>query len=387
MGFPKALLRYRDETFLDTLIGLFAAALRARDRGARRARRPHSRRRRCGPPPSSINPDYQRGQTSSMQCGLRAVPARRRRRPLHPGGPPGRRAGHARCAAAPLPRPWSACRATRAAAATPSGFAANSSPSSSQLPENGAARDIVRSSRRRDRVPRRGRPRHPRRYRRPRGLQPPHRSRCYEAPPRPAVQDPRRAARSCSSIAGFAAPAFTADQYGRRLQTSLERALGRRVEIGKVHFNLFKGPGFSVDNVTIYEDPAIGMEPVVYIQEPGSMEVVPSIWSLLGGQIRDRLHPPRWSQHQSHQIGPGVRVGPLEFCLDRQSLGDSHRPRHPRARQPHSLQVRRHQERLLPHRDRSRRLPVRLQRRLEDRLFRQARAHRPPRARPGIVHA
>ena len=86
-------------------------------------------------------------------------------------------------------------------------------------------------------------------------------------------------------IAGFIAPAFTADQYGRRLQTSLERALGRRVEIGKVRFNLFKGPGFSVDNVTIYEDPAIGMEPVVYIQEPGSMEVAPSIWSLLGGKF------------------------------------------------------------------------------------------------------
>ena len=63
------------------------------------------------------------------------------------------------------------------------------------------------------------------------------------------------------------------------------RALGRRVEIGKVHFSLFKGPGFSVDNVTIYEDPAIGMEPVVYIQEPGSMEVAPSIWSLLGGKF------------------------------------------------------------------------------------------------------
>jgi uncharacterized protein involved in outer membrane biogenesis len=86
-------------------------------------------------------------------------------------------------------------------------------------------------------------------------------------------------------IVGFAAPAFTADQYGRRLQDSLGRALGRRVEIGKVRFNLFKGPGFSVDNVTIYEDPAIGMEPVVYIQEPGSMEVAPSIWSLLGGKF------------------------------------------------------------------------------------------------------
>ena len=86
-------------------------------------------------------------------------------------------------------------------------------------------------------------------------------------------------------IAGFVAPEFTVDQYGRRLQSSLERALGRRVEIGKVHFNLFKGPGFSVDNVTIYEDPAIGIEPVVYIQEPGSMDVAPSIWSLLGGRF------------------------------------------------------------------------------------------------------
>ena len=87
------------------------------------------------------------------------------------------------------------------------------------------------------------------------------------------------------AIAGFIVPEFTVDQYGRRLRSSLERALGRRVEIGKVHFNLFKGPGFSVDNVTIYEDPAIGMEPVVYIQEPGSMEVAPSFWSLLGGKF------------------------------------------------------------------------------------------------------
>ncbi len=86
-------------------------------------------------------------------------------------------------------------------------------------------------------------------------------------------------------VVGLLAPMLTADQYGQRLQTNLSRALGRRVEIGKVHFNLFKGPGFSVDDVTIYEDPAIGLEPVVYIQEPGSLEVVPSIWSLLGGRF------------------------------------------------------------------------------------------------------
>jgi hypothetical protein len=87
------------------------------------------------------------------------------------------------------------------------------------------------------------------------------------------------------AIAGFVVPFFTPEAYGRRLQSSLERALGRRVELGSVRFSLFKGPGFSVDRVVIYEDPAIGMEPVAYIEEPGSMEVVPSIWSLLGGRF------------------------------------------------------------------------------------------------------
>jgi hypothetical protein len=86
-------------------------------------------------------------------------------------------------------------------------------------------------------------------------------------------------------LAGFIVPSFTPKAYGRRLQASLERALGRRVELGKVRFSVFKGPGFSVDSVVIYEDPAIGMEPVVYIEEPGSMEVTPSVWSLLGGRF------------------------------------------------------------------------------------------------------
>ena len=74
MGFPKALLRYRDETFLDTLIGLFAA----RCQPVIVVLGAHSGRIREGtlrPATFAINADYQRGQTSSMQCGLRAVPA------------------------------------------------------------------------------------------------------------------------------------------------------------------------------------------------------------------------------------------------------------------------------------------------------------------------
>jgi CTP:molybdopterin cytidylyltransferase MocA len=74
MGSPKALLQYRGETFLDTLIGLFtvpcspvivvlgAAAADIRSRAAR-------------PATFAVNPRWALGQTTSMQCGLRAVPA------------------------------------------------------------------------------------------------------------------------------------------------------------------------------------------------------------------------------------------------------------------------------------------------------------------------
>jgi hypothetical protein len=86
-------------------------------------------------------------------------------------------------------------------------------------------------------------------------------------------------------VAGLLVPYINADQYGQRLKWSVERALGRRVELGKVRFSLFSGPGFSVDSVKIFEDPTIGIEPIAYVQDPGTLEVVPSIWSLLGGKF------------------------------------------------------------------------------------------------------
>jgi hypothetical protein len=83
-------------------------------------------------------------------------------------------------------------------------------------------------------------------------------------------------------VLGLILPLFPADRYGRRLQGSLERALGRRVEFGTVRFNLFRGPGFSVDNVVIDEDPSIGYEPIAYVPR---MVIAPSLWSLLGGRF------------------------------------------------------------------------------------------------------
>ena len=73
MGFPKALLRYREETFLDRLAGLFAArcspVIVVLGAAADRIRAGgHSAATFV------VNPDWASGQTTSMQCGLRAVP-------------------------------------------------------------------------------------------------------------------------------------------------------------------------------------------------------------------------------------------------------------------------------------------------------------------------
>lgn len=73
MGYPKALLRFRQETFLDRLVGLLAArcspvivVLGARAEEIRvRATRPAT---------FVVNSGYASGMTSSLQCGLRAVP-------------------------------------------------------------------------------------------------------------------------------------------------------------------------------------------------------------------------------------------------------------------------------------------------------------------------
>ena len=73
MGSPKALLPYRGETFLDTLIGLFAArctpVIVVLGAGADRVRAAAKR-----PATFVVNENYLQGMTTSLQCGLRAVP-------------------------------------------------------------------------------------------------------------------------------------------------------------------------------------------------------------------------------------------------------------------------------------------------------------------------
>lgn len=83
-------------------------------------------------------------------------------------------------------------------------------------------------------------------------------------------------------VAAIAAPYFHADGFAGQIHSALKRALGREVEIGAVRFSLFRGPGFTVDNVVIHEDPAIGIEPFAQV---GSLEARVRLWSLWTGRL------------------------------------------------------------------------------------------------------
>src|ERR1022692_3979219 len=88
-----------------------------------------------------------------------------------------------------------------------------------------------------------------------------------------------------SSLAGIGAPYLSGNRFAPRIRAALESALGRKVELGAIHFSLFAEPGFSVDNVVIHENPAIGIEPITYV---GSLEAVPrltSIFGIFGGRL------------------------------------------------------------------------------------------------------
>jgi molybdenum cofactor cytidylyltransferase len=141
MGSPKALLRYRDQSFLDTLIGLFiercAAVIVVLGAHADQIRESTLR-----PATFVLNADYQLGQTTSMQCGLRAVPA-------DADGVLFTLVDHPAVAASTLdallapPRRLLRVPRYRDQRGHPIWFARDLIPEFLALPQNGAARDIV----------------------------------------------------------------------------------------------------------------------------------------------------------------------------------------------------------------------------------------------------
>ena len=143
MGFPKALLDYRGATFLDTLTGLFAercspvivvlgaAAGEIRASAAQRAE-------------FVLNADYARGQITSMQCGLRAVPPEAEGVLFtlvdHPAVAPATLDALLAARGSDLLR----VPRYRGRRGHPVWFSCGLIPEFLALPENGAARDVVR---------------------------------------------------------------------------------------------------------------------------------------------------------------------------------------------------------------------------------------------------
>ena len=67
-------------------------------------------------------------------------------------------------------------------------------------------------------------------------------------------------------VVGILAPYLDADRLRPRIRAALEAAFNRPVEIGPVHLNLFTGPGFTVQDVVIGENPAAGIEPFAHVE-------------------------------------------------------------------------------------------------------------------------
>ena len=58
---------------------------------------------------------------------------------------------------------------------------------------------------------------------------------------------------------------INAARFSGRIREALESSLGRKVSFQKAYFNVFSGPGFSLEDVTIAEDPEYGIEPFAFV--------------------------------------------------------------------------------------------------------------------------
>ena len=81
---------------------------------------------------------------------------------------------------------------------------------------------------------------------------------------------------------GLLAPFLRANRLRPRIQAALETALNRPVHIGAVHLDLFRGPGFTVDDVLIDDDPAAGIEPFAHVEH---MQARLRLASLISGHL------------------------------------------------------------------------------------------------------
>ena len=105
------------------------------------------------------------------------------------------------------------------------------------------------------------------------------------------------------------------------------------MKLGEVRFNLFTGPGFTVSNVEIADDPSVGIEPLAYVE---SLEARVTLRSFFTPQLSFsnlKLKNPTVNLVKNEQ-------GTWNFQLLRAASGPLPGP--PGTRRPHQFQIRRH---------------------------------------------
>src|SRR5262249_1074472 len=120
-------------------------------------------------------------------------------------------------------------------------------------------------------------------------------------------------------LLGLAAPYLRANRLRPRIQAALEAALNRPVHItSTVRLNLFTGPGFSVADVLIADDPAAGIEPFAHVE---SLKARIRLTSLFAGKLSfSSIHLDSPSVNLVKLASGGWNIQPL---LDRTSQSDS----------------------------------------------------------------
>lgn len=88
---------------------------------------------------------------------------------------------------------------------------------------------------------------------------------------------------SAALLLGLIAPFVNVSRFSGAIQRTLEASLGRQVRFSTVHFTLLTGVGFSLDDITIEEDPRYGIEPFAHA---AALEAHLRVDKLLRGQIR-----------------------------------------------------------------------------------------------------
>jgi hypothetical protein len=82
---------------------------------------------------------------------------------------------------------------------------------------------------------------------------------------------------------GLVVPFIDAASFSGPIQRVVEDALGRKIQFSKVHLTLFPGPGFSLEDVSIAEDPDYGLEPFAWVP---TLQARLRIDKLLRGEFR-----------------------------------------------------------------------------------------------------